>query len=191
MDRPRCGISTCMSNPLLTASSSLVACDEQRAVYIESTNAMDTLVILDRAKRTRTPLATPFTQFSQLRMAGDELVCIASSSRTVPAIVAVSLRNGSTRILQTCGTVNVPPELISEPEPLIFPTQCPDGTPASAHALLYPPRNPEYKAPHGTLPPCRIIAHSGPTSRVSSTLDLGIQYWTSRGWLGAFANLRS
>jgi dipeptidyl aminopeptidase/acylaminoacyl peptidase len=49
------------------------------------------------------------------------------------------------------------------------------------HCVLYPPRNPDFQAPEGELPPYIALAHGGPTSHVSPTVDLAIAYLTSRG----------
>ena len=47
--------------------------------------------------------------------------------------------------------------------------------------LYYAAFNPEYQAPDGEKPPLLVKCHGGPTAAASSTLDLRIQYWTSRG----------
>ena len=47
--------------------------------------------------------------------------------------------------------------------------------------MFYPPHNADYAAPDGEKPPLLVKCHGGPTSAASSTLNLGIQYWTSRG----------
>jgi dipeptidyl aminopeptidase/acylaminoacyl peptidase len=50
-----------------------------------------------------------------------------------------------------------------------------------AFGLFYPPCNPDFAAPAGERPPLLVKCHGGPTSAASSTLNLGFQYWTSRG----------
>ena len=50
-----------------------------------------------------------------------------------------------------------------------------------AHAFYYPPRNPDFAAPEGELPPLLVKCHGGPTAASTSTLRLETQYWTSRG----------
>jgi len=49
------------------------------------------------------------------------------------------------------------------------------------YCVLYPPRNPDFQAPEGELPPYIALAHGGPTSHVSPTVDMAIAYLTSRG----------
>src|SRR5436190_12732563 len=51
----------------------------------------------------------------------------------------------------------------------------------TAFGLFYPPHNPDYVPTPGDKPPLLVRCHGGPTASASSTLNLGIQYWTSRG----------
>ena len=57
-----------------------------------------------------------------------------------------------------------------------------DGRAATAHALFYPPANPERTGPAGELPPLLVMIHGGPTAAAPPVLSLGVQYWTSRGF---------
>ena len=51
----------------------------------------------------------------------------------------------------------------------------------TAFGLFYPPHNPDYVGGADERPPLLVKCHGGPTSSASSTLNLGIQFWTSRG----------
>jgi dipeptidyl aminopeptidase/acylaminoacyl peptidase len=55
------------------------------------------------------------------------------------------------------------------------------GTPATAYAFYYPPRNADYEPEPGELPPLLVMSHGGPTSATSAVLSPRVQYWTSRG----------
>ena len=59
-----------------------------------------------------------------------------------------------------------------------------------AHALVYPPTNPEASAPDGDLPPLMVIVHGGPTSATVPVLNVEVQYWTSRGFCVADVDYR-
>lgn len=48
-------------------------------------------------------------------------------------------------------------------------------------SYVYPPRNPDFAAPEGELPPYLVHVHGGPTGRVYGELDLAFAYFTSRG----------
>ena len=52
----------------------------------------------------------------------------------------------------------------------------------TAFLWYYPPHNPAFAAPEGELPPLLVKSHGGPTAAASSTLDLEVQFWTSRGF---------
>jgi dipeptidyl aminopeptidase/acylaminoacyl peptidase len=58
-----------------------------------------------------------------------------------------------------------------------FPTE--NGR--TAHALFYPPRNRDHSASPDERPPLLVKSHGGPTASAATSLNLGIQYWTSRG----------
>jgi len=68
-------------------------------------------------------------------------------------------------------------EYLSIPQEIEFPTE--HGL--TAHAFFYAAQNHEYVAPADERPPLLVIIHGGPTGATSSTLNLAIQYWTSRG----------
>lgn len=74
--------------------------------------------------------------------------------------------------------VPVSPSYFYRPRPISFPT----GGGETAHAIYYPPHNPDYEAPPGDLPPLIVRIHGGPTSHVSPILDTGFLYWTTRGF---------
>ncbi|CAJ0600123.1 unnamed protein product [Cylicocyclus nassatus] len=74
---------------------------------------------------------------------------------------------------------------ISEPEDIEF--QSGDVT---VHAWLYMPKNRNYVAPEGTLPPVLLVGHGGPTGISTDALDLKKQFFTSRGFAVLDVNYR-
>lgn len=80
-------------------------------------------------------------------------------------------------VVRTASPAVLPPEWVSLGEPIEFPT--PGGT---SHAFWYPPRNRDYEAPTGELPPLVVLSHGGPTSMTTNSFGLHIQWWTSRGF---------
>ena len=126
------------------------------------------------------PLDAPWTDFSSIRATKDRVVFRAGSSTAPAGICVLTLDSGRTEILKQSTSVAGDPELtkyFSSAEAVEFPT----GQGQTAFGLYYPAFNPDYEPPPGDRPPLVVKCHGGPTSAASSTLNLQIQYWTSRG----------
>jgi len=52
----------------------------------------------------------------------------------------------------------------------------------TAHAFYYAPTNCDFQGPDDETPPLLVRSHGGPTSAAKRDFNLGIQYWTSRGF---------
>jgi dipeptidyl aminopeptidase/acylaminoacyl peptidase len=127
-----------------------------------------------------TPLDLPYTDFSSVRAEGDQVVFRAGSGVTPASFVCLDLGTGKAETLKKSTTVADDPDLaryFTRVESIEFPTE---GK-RTAFGLYYPAFNPDYLAPEGDKPPLLVKCHGGPTSAASSTLDLRIQYWTTRG----------
>ena len=80
----------------------------------------------------------------------------------------------------------IPPEAIAHPRAFDFQT----SDSITAHSLLYLPHNTGCEPLPGERPPMLVICHGGPTASTSSALNLGIQFWTSRGFAVLDVNYR-
>jgi dipeptidyl aminopeptidase/acylaminoacyl peptidase len=141
------------------------------------------LAILDTEGGTLAPLETPYSSIAYVRAAEarDEAtarVCfLGSSPMEAACIVILDPSTGRHEVLRSSGDLEIAPGYLSVPEPVEFPTE--NGQ--TAHAFFYPPKNRDFVAPDGELPPLLVMSHGGPTSATSTALDPEIQYWTSRG----------
>ncbi|MBV9827548.1 MAG: S9 family peptidase [Alphaproteobacteria bacterium] len=138
------------------------------------------LARLDLANGALAPLALPYTSFGGIRIAGNRVVCRAGSPTGPGAIVAVDPETTAVEVLRISAPAANDDKLrryFSVPRLLEFPTE--NGLTAFAH--YYPPYNPDFAAPADERPPLVVKCHGGPTASASTTLSLGIQYWTSRG----------
>ena len=123
---------------------------------------------------------TAFTEFGDLRVGGDD------GRGRWPA------RRPSPMMLVAFDPVTL------EPTGVLLPTDADDhrrrpGSPApsrsrsrrpavaTAHALFYPPTNPDVTRRPTSAPPLVVLSHGGPTANASTALDLDIQLLTSRG----------
>ncbi len=136
------------------------------------------LSLVDRGGGGLTPVATPYSTLSSLRAYGDSVVAIAASPREASAVVMLRLDGGDAQVVRRSRAVTVDPDHLSEPRPVEFPT----GGGVTAHALHYPPTNADWRGPDAERPPLLVLSHGGPTGATSSALNLGIQFWTSRGF---------
>lgn len=79
-----------------------------------------------------------------------------------------------------------PPETFSKPQHIELVSKHEPRRPI--HGFYWPPHNPNFVAPEGTLPPLLINPHGGPTSHAGAGLKLGglgggnVPFWTSRGF---------
>ena len=109
---------------------------------------------------------------------GAQVVILAGSPTVPTRLVLLDLDTGDVEPLRTSLELELPAGLLSVPVAIDFPTE--GGL--TAHALFYPPTNPEYETPPGEAPPLIVMSHGGPTDAATPTYDVGIQYWTSRGF---------
>jgi dipeptidyl aminopeptidase/acylaminoacyl peptidase len=86
--------------------------------------------------------------------------------------------SGQIEVLRRSSNLEIEPGYLSVPQAIEFPTT--NGQ--TAHGFFYPPKNRDFVAPEGELPPLLVKIHGGPTAATSTTLSLGVQYWTSRGF---------
>jgi dipeptidyl aminopeptidase/acylaminoacyl peptidase len=151
-----------------------------RLVCSYSSKGLGQLASIDLASGRLTEFDLPYTDFWSVRADRNRAVFRAGSA-TIPAcFVLLDLGTGKTEILKKSTSVADDPSLsryFTLVEPIEFPTE---GN-RTAFGLYYPAFNPDYQAPEGDKPPLLVKCHGGPTSAASSTLDLLIQYWTSRG----------
>jgi dipeptidyl aminopeptidase/acylaminoacyl peptidase len=135
---------------------------------------------------TVTELDLPFSAYTSVLPAGpDAVLAIAGSPTAEPAVVRVELSTEPTvTTLRPPRDLGLAPGYVSVPEHVSFPSPAvdPDAPARTAHALFYPPTNPAYRAPAGELPPLLVVIHGGPTASAQPVLQVGLQYWTSRGF---------
>jgi dipeptidyl aminopeptidase/acylaminoacyl peptidase len=135
------------------------------------------LAILDTKLGKLETIRSPYTRIEGIRIRNHHAFFIAGSPVEPTSIISFDLLNGKFETLQRSSNLEIDPGYISVPQTVEFPTE--DGL--TAHAFLYPPRNKDFVAPRGELPPLVVMSHGGPTAATSPIFRLGIQYWTSRG----------
>ncbi|HEY3367064.1 MAG TPA: S9 family peptidase [Symbiobacteriaceae bacterium] len=136
------------------------------------------LASLDTATHTLTPIPTPYTAIDGIRGSAGQVVFSAGSPTQPTALLRLDLHDESCTVLRRSVELAVDPAYLSPARPVSFPTE--DGL--TAHGLFYPPVNGDCAAPAGERPPLIVLSHGGPTGTAPPTLNLAVQYWTSRGF---------
>jgi dipeptidyl aminopeptidase/acylaminoacyl peptidase len=164
--------------------------DDGRVVFAYQSDGLDHLAV-EAPNGSAGDLDVPYTAIASVESQGDGVVFIGASAVAEPAVVRVPLlpagdepggaKAGAPEVLRPPRDLGLDPSWFSVPEAIDFPTS--GGR--TAHALFYPPTNPETSGPgagDGDRPPLLVFIHGGPTGAARPMLQLGIQYWTSRGF---------
>ncbi len=135
--------------------------------------------LLDLDTKTWTPLDLPYTALDRagLRAADGKAIFGAASASQGSTIATFDLATGQLATLKRSSNIEINSGYISIPQAIEFPTE--NGL--TAHAFYYPPKNKDFAAPEGELPPLLVESHGGPTAATQAAFSLSTQYWTSRG----------
>lgn len=120
---------------------------------------------------------TGFTEFGRIQALPDGSLLALAASWTSAAAIVIIERDGTWRQLNAVDEQPLGQDVISRPELIEFDT----GDGRTAHAFFFAPRHPKHPDGPPDRPPLLVLSHGGPTGNARSSLDLGIQYWTSRG----------
>jgi dipeptidyl aminopeptidase/acylaminoacyl peptidase len=153
-----------------------------RIACIMSQDGFDHLVYVRPGQPAVQDAELPFTAYGRsIRSSGTDVVFIAASPTEAPAVIRLDTTTGQRQVLgRSLAEADVPAAgYISRPRSISFPTE--NGQ-ATAYAIYYPPTNADFSGMPGDLPPLIVESHGGPTAMTLAQLDLGIQYWTTRGF---------
>jgi dipeptidyl aminopeptidase/acylaminoacyl peptidase len=145
---------------------------------IYTQRGIDRLGVIAPGATTLREIPTPFTAFFSIAGGGNQVAVTAGGPTTVQSVARISVPGGEVAIIKRSIDADLAPGDLSPAQPIEFPTT--GGK--TAHALYYAPSNRDFKAPPGDLPPLLVISHGGPTNASTGALNLGIQFWTSRGF---------
>lgn len=112
-----------------------------------------------------------------LRSDGERVSYVGASPTRTSVIAVLDPDTGATDVVARSTPDEPDPAFVSEAEPLEYASHG-----RTAHALFYPPVNPEFEGPADELPPLIVISHGGPTAQTGPELDLRTQFWTTRGF---------
>ena len=122
------------------------------------------------------------TQFNEVNRSGIKVcennMMLGAGSGNTPFSIYLGNDNSNFKIIRNSQSAQLEKDFISLPENIEFPTE--NGL--NAYGFYYCPKNPNYVGKKGTTPPLIVLSHGGPTGATSTSLDLSIQFWTTRGF---------
>jgi dipeptidyl aminopeptidase/acylaminoacyl peptidase len=156
--------------------------DDDRLLCTLNRSGRESVALLQRSTGKLTALTEEGTGASDLAVGAEGAALVLSYPDRPTALVELTLpetpdaaprwteRRRSSSLELAAGAVSVA-------QPVSWPSDL-----GEVHGFYYPPTNPDFAAPEGTLPPLITLSHGGPTSFSSPSLSLGYQFWTSRGY---------
>jgi dipeptidyl aminopeptidase/acylaminoacyl peptidase len=138
------------------------------------------LAVLDTRTKELRRVETPFEEITYVRASTEtgRAIFRAGSPVRGAAIVEFDPATDEITILRRASDLEIDEGYISAARAVEFPTE----RGLTAHGFYYAPRNRDFVAPENERPPLLVKSHGGPTAAAVTTLSLGIQYWTSRGF---------
>jgi dipeptidyl aminopeptidase/acylaminoacyl peptidase len=160
--------------------------DRHRIACRYRTGVTDRLATVDTRTNELVDLILPVTSVKPyVRATGDRVTFVGAAPTRAPSMMSYAVSSKTLQVLAEPGGFT-DSRYISVPEEIEFLTD--DG--GFAHALYYPPTNPDVRAPVDHGPPLIVHPHPGPTADAKLRLDLRIQYFTSRGFAVVAVNYR-
>jgi dipeptidyl aminopeptidase/acylaminoacyl peptidase len=159
--------------------ATLVALDDGTLVAVRNSDGTDDIGVLDPSDGSFDPIESAYEAVPHPRLAtdGETVACVAGGPTEPPSVVRWA-SGDEPSVCRRAFDLGMEDADVSEPEHVTFPTD--DGA-AEAHALYYPPTNPDVEAPPDERPPLVTMVHGGPTSQTRPVADLEVQYFTTRG----------
>ena len=160
--------------------------DSKQALCCYSKEGCWDLALFSPEEKRVLPLKTEWNWFSSIDCSEDEAVFLAASPNTTPQVVRYSLKRKEFDQLTGVDSNSDWTGFISQPKFVSFPVSDSEH----AYGFFYPPCNASYVGPHGDKPPLIVLCHGGPTGSTSTTFNLKVQFWTSRGFAVFDVNYR-
>ncbi|HYH32043.1 MAG TPA: S9 family peptidase [Pseudonocardia sp.] len=163
-------------------SARYAALDDGRVVFARWRDGVDGLAVRE-ADGALVDLDVPFSAVAAVHEAGPGAVVVVAGSPTAePGVHRVDVATSDVETLRAPRDLGLDRDQISVPEHITFTSVDGTGAPRQAHAQFYPPASVAARGPADERPPLLVQIHGGPTSAATPVLNVGVQYWTSRGF---------
>jgi dipeptidyl aminopeptidase/acylaminoacyl peptidase len=148
-------------------------------LLLRSTFGSDRLELQD-ADATRRVLDVPLSALDLYDVdsggGGDRVLLHGGSAAEASALQLLDLSTGEREVIRSDYDELPDPDYLPDAVERTF-----QGDQREVHAVVYPPKNPEFTAPEGEKPPYVAFVHGGPTAHSRAGVNLTYAYYTSRG----------
>lgn len=120
----------------------------------------------------------PYGDITSVRAHQDRIIFLAGSPTFTTELVAYHPGQKNLTVVKQSLPAAIRESYLSTAQKISFAT----AGGHKAHGFYYEPKNGDYSAPTGEQPPLIVMSHGGPTAATGNSLNLRIQYWTSRGF---------
>jgi len=158
--------------------SSYAFVSERKIVCQYSRDGRSHLAFIDTNSGDLRNIETPFSEIDYVDAKDESVVFLAGSPTMSDKLVRLDLNSENFEVIYPKQELKISDAYLSRPESISFPTS--NGL--MAYGLFYAPKNENYQGPKDNPPPLIVVSHGGPTSSTHSSLNLEIQFWTSRGF---------
>lgn len=141
-------------------------------------NGISKLAFINPEKKSMTPIDLGFDDYGAPTVGPGYFVLSVGSYAAPRQLLKIDLESLKWEQIGPPVVQKFDPEYFSKAQFLKYPS----ANGRDAYAFYYPPTNKDYEGPKNEKPPLIVISHGGPTASTLSTLNLGIQFWTSRGF---------
>ncbi|EPS28726.1 hypothetical protein PDE_03672 [Penicillium oxalicum 114-2] len=163
-----------------------VSLDDKTIVATVITHATSKIVLVDTAACSAQELDLPYVDVDSITRVSATSFVVVGSSKTSPQELALVTFTPSfevtRKILTSTASFELAPEFVSTAAEYTAPQKYGPLTDGEVYMFYFAPRNPDYQAEQGALPPLLTYVHGGPNGAVTPALSLDIQYWTTRGF---------
>jgi dipeptidyl aminopeptidase/acylaminoacyl peptidase len=163
--------------PWTLGQSTLVPLGSDWLAAVRRVDQAAELVLINRRTGFASPLPGEHAEISHLCASGAGLAFISGRSDGPSAIVCRELQDGIETRLAVAPHPAQAAGAIALPRREQFQSR--DG--GTVSGLFYAPTHPDHHGPDAP-PPLLVLAHGGPTARVSAALNLRTQFFAARGW---------
>ncbi|KAJ5485042.1 hypothetical protein N7539_005030 [Penicillium diatomitis] len=170
----------------LVGECTYVPLDEKIIAATVITHATSKIILVDTATCSAQKLDLPYVDVDSITRISPTSFAVVGSSKTSPQELSLVSFNSSLevsrKVLTSTASFELGPEFVSIATEYTAPQKYGPLTDGEVHMFFFAPRNPDYQAEDGALPPLLTYVHGGPNGAVTPALSLEIQYWTTRGF---------